>query len=257
MDECIQEGKCKENCSHIVEEDLRNLRNLRKMKLQGGIRTSPTEKSVNQVVHRCPQCDFVSQNKTILEQHVKQAHSHQPTCPFCYIGYSNHIALRKHIDSMHKEKTLQIYRSGEQDNNGALQSFSSSNGQFSSPVQSSSTLARKRGPCAFFLQPRGCKKGSDCDFSHEETRISKVRKLCRNGPECSWKPGCKFIHLEDGEVMPPRGQKVQDFVMPDLSQPPPIINIRSSTEFPILRKESVFRVNPQFQRKQGPLNNTL
>ena len=250
VEECIQDEKCKGNCSHIIEEDLRNLRNFRKMKLQGGIRSTPTENPLNQVVHRCPQCDYITQDKTTLEKHVKEVHSNQPTCPFCSVGFTNHLVLRKHIDQIHKEKTLQIFRSGEQDNNSAVQSSSSQ-------VQISGTIKRKRGICAFFLQPRGCKKGSDCDFSHEQTKIFKVRKLCRNGQGCSWKPGCKYIHLEDGEVMPPREQKVQGFVMPDLSQPPPAFNLASSTDFPNMRKESVLRINPQFQRKQGPLNNTL
>ena len=115
--------------------------------------------------------------------------------------------------------------------------------RFSTTGQNNKQSVGKRGPCAFFSQPRGCKKGSDCDFSHNlnsQGVVLKVRKLCRNGLNCSWKPGCKFIHLEDGEVMPPRAQReqVQDFVLPNLRQPPPGFNLASSTHFPSLQRRS-------------------
>ena len=41
IDECIMEEKCVGNCKHIVEEDLRNLKEMRKMKNHGGKRNSP------------------------------------------------------------------------------------------------------------------------------------------------------------------------------------------------------------------------
>ena len=64
-----------------------------------------------------------------------------------------------------------------------------------------------RNPCIFFLQPRGCKKVSNCDFSHVEGQsytVVKIRKLCRNSTGCTWKPRCKYVHPEDGEVIPAR-----------------------------------------------------
>ena len=30
-----------------------------------------------------------------------------------------------------------------------------------------------------------------------------MRKLCRDGPQCSWKPRCRYVHPEDGESIPP------------------------------------------------------
>ena len=53
VDECIQDIKCKGSCTHIEEEDVRNLRALRRMKEQGGSRNSPQEKPDNKTVHRC------------------------------------------------------------------------------------------------------------------------------------------------------------------------------------------------------------
>ena len=43
-DECIMEVKCTGTCAHIAEENLRNLKNMRKMKQQGGRRNSPPGK---------------------------------------------------------------------------------------------------------------------------------------------------------------------------------------------------------------------
>ena len=167
-------------------------------------------------MHRCPQCNSSFDNTTRLEQHIKDTHSNLPTCPFCWIGFTNHMVLRNHIDQSHKERTLQT-------------------------VHTNNTRPeRKKGLCIFFSQPRGCKKGTDCDFSHEhmsQESLLKVRKFCRNGPSCSWKPGCKFIHPEDGEVMPARANREseQGFVMPDLTTPPHGYNLASSTDFPSIQ----------------------
>ena len=197
------------------------------MKHQGGSRNSPQEKSEYRLVHRCPQCNIVSHNKTALEQHVKQIHSNEPSCPFCFVGFRTHQFLRKHIDDYHKERTLKRV----QNNNSVVQSYGVGK-----------TVVKKR-PCAFFTQPKGCKKGLDWDFSHDLSNrgaVLKVHKLCRNGLNCSWKPGCKFIHLEDGEVMPHRAQRdqVQDFVMPNVRQPPPGFTLASSRDFPSLQRKS-------------------
>ena len=112
-------------------------------------------------------------------------------------------------------------------------------------VREKSELAKSKGLCAFFTKPQGCKKGLFCDFSHDQSSfatIEKVRKACRNGFQCLWKPRCKFVHFEDGEVMPPRVtiEQEQDFVLPDLTQPPPNhqtmspprYSLASSTHFP-------------------------
>ena len=223
IDECIMDIKCTGNCNHVAEQDLRDLKNLRKIKHQGGQRNSPLENSDVrvEVLHRCPQCNSKFQNKTGLQQHVKDSHSNAPSCPFCHIGFVNHLYLRNHIDQNHQEKTLKIVQK---------------------------EISRKKGICAFFQQPQGCKKGLNCDYSHEKIGheyMIKIRKFCRNGPSCSWKPGCKFVHPEDGEAMPAREQKEKElgFVLPDVTQPPPGYSLASSTDFPVLQRISVIKQN--------------
>ena len=60
----------------------------------------------------------------------------------------------------------------------------------------------------FYQQPKGCKKGLNCTHSHEINgqlpNITKVPKMCYNGPSCTWKPGCRYVHPEDGETIPVR-----------------------------------------------------
>ena len=61
------------------------------------------------------------------------------------------------------------------------------------------------------MQPRGCKKGSKCDFSHERVgnnQVEKLPKLCQNSRMCSWKPRCRYIHPEDGKTLPERAPRV-------------------------------------------------
>ena len=155
------------------------------------------------------------------------------------MGFTNHLVLRKHTDFYHPDKNLKTV----QIDNSAVQ------GTHTSP-QIITMPNRKKGICAFFLQPRGCKKGSDCDFLHEQnnkTMVTKVRKACRNGLTCFWKPGCKFLHPEDGDVMPPRvqGERELGFTLPDLTKPPPGYNLASSMDFPNIQRVSVIRQNMQ------------
>ena len=125
-----------------------------------------------------------------IKEHVKIEHGQKPSCPFCLVGFNNQASLKTHVEQDHNENTpfvrVQNYQGrGE-------------------------THSRKRGPCIFFLQPRGCKKGSQCDFSHERGASSssiKVHKLCQNGPPCTWKPRCRYVHPEDGEIIPPRASR--------------------------------------------------
>ena len=69
--------------------------------------------------------------------------------------------------------------------------------------------------------------------------IVKVRKMCRNGPMCSWKPGCRYVHPEEGEMMPQRAQREPVFVMPDVTQPPPGYQLASNSDFPGLEQVGV------------------
>ena len=66
VDECIKEVKCKDNCSHIVEEDVRNLKEMKRMKQLGGRRNCPLEKPEDRTVNRCPQCDFKAQHESAI-----------------------------------------------------------------------------------------------------------------------------------------------------------------------------------------------
>ena len=70
-------------------------------------------------------------------------------------------AMQKHIYSMHKDISERPNIITKNDN------------------------SKSKKMCAFYQQPRGCKKGNSCDFSHEENTqhsLVKVPKLCQNGP---------------------------------------------------------------------------
>ena len=149
--------------------------------------------------------------------------------------------------------------------------------------------SRSKNVCVFFLLPRGCKKGINCTHSHEAGGqlpiITKVPKLCDNGPRCTWKPRCRYVHMEDGESIParangahrqmerrpqikhchwsasecPRGgptscsyahrpeQSNQDFATGNYSQPPPGNSLKEFPDLPAPRRQSIFRINPQHQ----------
>ena len=214
------------------------------MKLQGGRRTSPASNAEIRAKHRCPQCNFSATTKSVLDSHVNNTHGMLPTCPFCNIGFQNLGALKRHIENAHKEKEV---RPGVITQNAPI-----------NPIVSQKL-------CIFYLQPRGCKKGQNCDFSHDSNNqqfeFVKVRKACFNGINCSWKPRCRYVHFEDGEVLPARAPREggmrsqasnQDFGNQDLSRPPPGFrsNISSMLEFPSLpqvSRPSVFRQNPNCQ----------
>ena len=137
------------------------------------------------------------------------------------------------------------------------------------PIQGNVTNTNvKQKLCAFYQQPRGCKKGLNCDFSNDaninQNPIVKVPKLCYNGLACTWKPRCRYVHPEDGEAIPTRAargegnqgvqglQSNQDFVSPDISQVPPGYSLTNMRDFPGLPQSqvwrpSIFKMNPQFQ----------
>ena len=102
----------------------------------------------------------------------------------------------------------------------------------------------------------------------------------RVGPGCTWKPRCRYVHMEDGETIPPRAYRAggrghqvknchwsaaecprggpttctfahlpelinQGFPTSNFAPPPPRV---SMAEFPVLpapRRPSVFKLNPQ------------
>ena len=222
------------------------------MKLQGDRRTSPASSAEITATHNCPQCSFIATRKNVVDSHVQENHGMLPTCPFCQVGFNNLGALKKHIENYHRENQEQDVRP----------SFISQNKPYNSNV--------RQQLCIFHLHPQGCKKGQNCGFSHDsnsqQNKIFKVRKACYNGTNCSWKPRCRYVHVEDGEVMPARvprevGRRFQDrpypaptsnqdFVIPDMSQQPPGFsqNLSSLAQFPRLpqpTRPGVFRMNPQ------------
>ena len=246
-DECIVTALCSGNCDHISCR-------MQTMKLQGARRTSPTASAENQKLIKCPQCNFSSAVKSHIEKHVQNKHGSLPNCPFCHIGFLNVGALKRHIGNTHKEDVESVAT------------------RPSVLIQRSETGSNvSRGPCIFYMQPQGCKKGAMCDFSHDTGRqlpkVAKIPKLCYNGRDCTWKPRCRYLHPEDGETMPvriakeggrrpqvkhchwsaeecPRGgpstcsflhrtqQNNQDFVTPDVSRLPPGYSLASLAEFP-------------------------
>ena len=182
-DECIRDMRCEGDCEH-VRCTAAQAQQLKDMKNQGGRRSSPVEQTSPSPWVRCPQCNYKTRQNNDLKNHVRAQHDQKPSCLFCLIGFTNQDVLLRHIEQNHSENTSVVRENIHIRND-----------------------EKKRGPCIFFLQPRGCKKGSQCDFSHDRDSINsivKVPKMCRNGPGCSWKPRCRYIHTEDGETIPPR-----------------------------------------------------
>ena len=186
VDECIKEASCDGDCEH-VGCNVRDAQRLQQMKHQGGRKTSPAEEVSQSLWFRCPQCNFTFRNESDVDKHVKRHHAN-PSCNICHMGFFQQGALRRHMQDNHNKKQ-----------SGVIKNQQGHTTIFRAPVTT-------RGPCIFFLQPRGCKKGSSCDFSHDtnQRKHSKIPKLCFNGPACSWKPGCRYIHPEDGESIPVR-----------------------------------------------------
>ena len=239
VDECIKDMVCEGNCLH-VGCSMTQLQRLNFMKNQGGRRNSPAESITNSKLFYCPQCNFKSNQEKEIENHVQREHDTCTSCPFCLVGFQNQIALQRHVENNHKENSG-IIRERQQ-------SFRERR------------ISIKKGPCIFFIQPRGCKKGQECDFSHDlgaQYTSVKVRKVCYNGPSCNWKPRCRYVHLEDGEIIPPivptRSQprqetREQGFGPPDLSQAPPGFSMRSFPPLAQPERQSVFRMNPQYSQ---------
>ena len=144
VDECIVTANCQGNCDHITCR-------LQTMKLQGGKRTSPGSEAEVRIAHNCPQCNFKSAIKSDVERHVQTEHGSHPNCPFCQIGFYNLSALKHHIDTMHKEPLP-------------------SNPRTSVVTRNNINTRNSEKTCVFYFQPRGCKKGTNCDFSHDSSR---------------------------------------------------------------------------------------
>ena len=94
-----------------------------------------------------------------------------------------------------------------------------------------SNITNKR-PCSYFRSKNGCRKGNNCDFDHSEAAqakpVIKVPKLCKNGETCGWTPQCRYVHSENGEVLPSRSVgkgigevRTQGFGPQDWSRQPP------------------------------------
>jgi uncharacterized C2H2 Zn-finger protein len=108
MEECDGGAKSRKTTGYGSME----LQSLVKNKIRGGRRTSPqdkpemkktSEKKEEAKMFKCPQCDFISQNKVFFNEHVTKAHAGKPTCPFCYNGFEDLPSLRKYCELYHKE----------------------------------------------------------------------------------------------------------------------------------------------------------
>ena len=121
----------------------------------------------------CPQCDFISQNESIFNEHITKAHAGQPTCPFCFVGFRDYPSIRKHCETSHIELRVQEDKKRRNVPEG-----------------------RKR-PCRYFRNGRGhCQpRSGTCEFDH--TIISDgEREICFHKEACRYKPYCIFLHPE-------------------------------------------------------------
>ena len=173
------------------------------MKTMGGQRTSPSEEAKQRALFPCHLCDFSSDSQSVWDKHLKDNHRNIYNCPFCTNTFNELTLVRNHIHLKHKEDKMQ-----------------------------EKTIYKVK-PCAFFNQRNGCKKKDQCDFSHDISVLDqgniKVPKLCWNGPWCRWKPRCRYVHTEDGEVIPPRGERL-GFGQMDRRQPPPGYSVSSGRQ---------------------------
>ena len=55
------------------------------------------------VLRKCPQCDFPPQNETYFNEHMTKVHSGQPNSLFCFIAFKNYSTVRKHCETVHRE----------------------------------------------------------------------------------------------------------------------------------------------------------
>ena len=82
----------------------KDLRKLLRNKQLGGKRTNPQMDSEIQKFpkYNCLQCDFISQNEIMFNEHLTKAHAGQPTCPFCFIAFIDYPSIRKCQDLQEK-----------------------------------------------------------------------------------------------------------------------------------------------------------
>ena len=193
------------------------------MRLQGGKRTSPAADAEIRTNYNCNKCSFTLTLKHEIDSHIRNEHEQGQKCPFCQLGLNSLSTLKRHINTKHNEGRRYVENRPSDINQENV-----------IPSNVNQKL------CAFFQQPRGCKKGQNCDFSHNTNmQYNPVPKVCFNGVACTWR--CKYVHPEDGKTFPTRPrparggvqgwQSNQDFVLPDVSQAPPGYTLTSMTDF--------------------------
>ena len=234
-DECIQVKSCEGNCDRVSE-----LKQLNVFKQSGSDRSCPQTKPDDKPFYKCDKCDFMSQNKEYfgkhreehqktktnecpqcgyktekkahLETHIKEVHGKLPYCTICHVGLWSQEAVKKHIREHHFTETTH--------NSSGLNISSRSQ-----PESHNQQRENKIRPCRYFRTRNGCKKGEICNFDHSEVAqiVMKVPKLCKDKEACVWKPQCKYVHPEDGEALPVRGEPRvrQGFGSQDFSRQPP------------------------------------
>ena len=102
---------------------------------------------------------------------MTKAHSGQPNCPFCFVGFKDYLSLRKHCENIHKDVKKKEVK----------------------PVSS----AGKKKPCRFFNNGQGvCSPRSGvCDYDHSVIPFQE-REECFHKNTCKYKPFCIFFHPE-------------------------------------------------------------
>jgi hypothetical protein len=117
----------------------------------------------------CPQCDFITQNEIFFNEHVGKAHVGTPTCPFCFVGFNDYPAVRKHCQNVHKEDKATESKLG----------------------------VNSKKPCRYFKIGEGkcAPKFRACQFDHTIIPFNE-REKCFHKQACQYKPNCIFFHPE-------------------------------------------------------------
>ena len=73
----------------------------------GGKRSNPQEEPFvvrkQAKLHKCPQCDFTTQNKKYFNEHIGKVHANLPTCPFCLKVFNTYVEVRSHCETKHAQ----------------------------------------------------------------------------------------------------------------------------------------------------------
>ena len=107
----------------------------------------------------------------MFNEHLTKAHAGQPTCPFCFICFSDYPSIRKHCEIKHREMN-----NNKKDTKGSE--------------------GRKR-PCRYFQNGEGqcLPRSGVCLYDHTVIPNNE-RVACFHKEACTYKPYCIFVHPE-------------------------------------------------------------